>query len=149
MGELLEKLGAPLPQAAARPAPAAPAGGFIDRKTGRPGTPMDRPPFRGPIGAWIAANISRETFHDVWLPTGTKVINELRLDLTRDADGAVYDHAMRAFLGIDTAMYRELTGSEPPQIDAQAREMVQRMFGDPDEIARYKGGLKEIVDRGE
>lgn len=150
MGELLEKLGAPVPEVTAKPAGApVGAGGFICRKTGRPGTKMDGPPFRGPVGEWIAANISRETFHDVWLPTGTKVINELRLDLTRDADGEVYDHAMRAFLGIDSAMYRELTGKAPPPIDGAAREMVQRMFGDPDEIARYKGGLRDIVDKGE
>ena len=150
MGELLEKLGVPVPEVSAKAAagPAVSAGGFVCRKSGKPGTKMDKPPFRGPVGDWIAANISRETFHDVWLPTGTKVINELRLDLTRDADGEVYDHAMRAFLGIDTGLYTELTGKAPPQIDGAAREMVLRMFGDPDEIARYKGGLREMVDKG-
>lgn len=149
MGELLEKLGKPVPEIAAKSLEPTPTGGFICRKSGRPGTKMDRPPYRGPIGEWIAANISRETFHDVWLPTGTKVINELRLDLTRDADSEVYDHAMRAFLGLNSATYTELTGNAPPDIDPQAREMVLRMFGDPDEIAQYKGGLKEMVDRGQ
>jgi len=152
MGELLEKLGEPIPEVetnSTSPAAHAPDGGFVCRKTGQPGTKMDRPPFRGPIGEWIQANITNETFHDLWLPTGTKVINELRLDLTRDADGAVFDHAMRAFLGLDSATYERLTGNPPPAIDAQSREMVERMFGNPDDIAAYKGGLKEIVDSGE
>jgi len=150
MGELLKTLGEPIPETAdqAPPAP-VPDGSFICHKTGKPGTKMDRPPYRGPIGEWIAANICSETFNDVWLPTGTKVINELRLDLTRDADSEVYDHAMRAFLGLDSATYTQLTGHAPPAIDPQARDMVTRMFGDPDEIASFKGGLKEIVDGGE
>ncbi len=149
MGELLEKLGQPVPEVAPKESTAAPTGDFICSKSGKPGTKMERPPYRGPIGEWIAANIAHETFNDVWLPTGTKVINELRLDLTRDADSEVYDHAMRAFLGLDSATYTKLTGKAPPDIDPQAREMVLRMFGDPDEIAQYKGGLKEMVDRGD
>lgn len=147
MGELLQKLGKPIPAAAPRSAaPVTP--GFICRKSGQPGSKMLTPPYRGPIGQWIAEHISRETFYEGWLPTGTKVINELRLDLTRDADSNVYDHAMRAYLGIDSALYRQLTGSEPPTVDAQTREMVQRMFGNPDDIASFKGGLKDMVERG-
>jgi Fe-S cluster biosynthesis and repair protein YggX len=149
MGELLAKIGLPVPAVARQQvAPAATDSGFICRKTGKPGTRMVRPPYRGPIGAWLAEHISQETFAEGWLPTGTKVINELRLDLTRDADSAVYDHAMRAYFAIDSKLYRELTGQEPPQIDGQTREMVQRMFGDPDEVAQFKGGLKEIVEHG-
>ena len=73
---------------------------------------MPRPPFKGPIGQWIHANISKESF-DEWIGQGTKVINELRLDLSRDADGDTYDAHMREYLGIDDAMYEELTGEKP------------------------------------
>jgi Fe-S cluster biosynthesis and repair protein YggX len=69
---------------------------------------MARPPFKGTIGEWIASNISKETFDD-WIRQGTKVINELRLDLSREEDEAVYDQHMREFLGIDEELYQKLT----------------------------------------
>lgn len=84
-------------------------GAFICQRTGRPGTQMERPPFRGPVGEWIASNISRETFNE-WIAQGTKVINELRLDLSRDEDAETYDRYMREYLGIDEALYAELKG---------------------------------------
>lgn len=103
IGELLERLGRPIPEVrSAAPAVAPPSGGFVCGRTGRPGTKMDRPPFRGPIGEWIAANISRETWES-WIAQGTKVINELRLDLSRDEDAATYDQHMREFLGMEDA----------------------------------------------
>lgn len=148
IAELLEKLGAPVPETKREERPTG-EGGFIDRKTGRPGHKMVRPPYQNKLGEWIQNNISQETFYDGWLPTGTKIINELRLDLTRDADAAVYDHAMRAFLNIDSKTYQEATGREPKPIDPQSRDMIARMFGDPDEIAQYKGGLRDMVGRGE
>lgn len=101
----------PAVEAAPDPAAAAPEGAFICQRTGRPGTKMDRPPFKGPVGEWIQQNISRETF-DEWIGQGTKVINELRLDLSRDEDAEAYDQHMREFLGIDDELYRKLTGAE-------------------------------------
>ncbi|MFO0875605.1 MAG: Fe(2+)-trafficking protein, partial [Phycisphaerales bacterium] len=82
-------------------------GGFICKRSGRPGTKMDKPPFRGPIGQWIHENISAETWKS-WIGQGTKVINELRLDFSRDKDQDVYDQHMREFLGIDQELYTEL-----------------------------------------
>ena len=76
-----------------------PAGMMRDAKTGRIGTPLARPPFRGPVGEWIAANISKETF-STWIAQGTKVINELRLDLSKDKDQETYDQQMREYLGV-------------------------------------------------
>lgn len=108
MAEMLAKLGRPVQETAAS-APVPGADSFICRSSGRPGTRMNRPPFRGPVGEWIAANISRETF-DQWIGQGTKVINELRLDLSRDQDSEVYDQHMREFLGIDEDLYRSLVG---------------------------------------
>ena len=114
MGDLLTKLGRPVPEVAGAAKASAPAavGGFICQRTGRPGTKLARPPFKGPIGEWIAANIAKETF-DEWIAQGTKVINELRLDLSRDEDEAVYDSHMREYLGIDDALYEQLTGHAP------------------------------------
>lgn len=115
LAELLKSMGRPVPEVAGRrPEPAAPAGGegaFIDRRTGRPGTKMSRPPFRGPLGAWIAENISKETWES-WIAQGTKVINELRLDLSREQDEAIYDQHMREFLGIDDELYEQITGKK-------------------------------------
>lgn len=84
-----------------------PPGAFVDAKTGRPGTRMVRPPFRGPVGEWIQQNITQETFN-AWIAQGTKVINELRLDMSRDQDSETYDQHMREYLGIDDAMYERL-----------------------------------------
>lgn len=82
-------------------------GAFMCRQSGRPGTQMEKPPFRGAIGAWIQANISKQTF-DEWITQGTKVINELRLDLSRDEDAETYDRYMYEFLGMDDALRAEL-----------------------------------------
>lgn len=128
MGDLLKSLGKPVPEVAAKkpglPGDLSllgggggvgkkydgpiPPGAFVCSRTGRPGTKMPRPPFRGPVGEWIAQNISKETF-DLWIAQGTKVINELRLDLSREQDEATYDQHMREYLGIDDALHVSLT----------------------------------------
>lgn len=113
MAELFKKIGRTPPEVAGappEPAPgASPDGSFVDAKTGRAGTRMASPPFKGPIGKWIGENISQETWRD-WIGQGTKVINELRLDLSKDADTETYDRYMREYLGIDDALYASLTG---------------------------------------
>ncbi len=76
-----------------------PEGMIVDAHSGRLGTKMPRAPFRGPVGEWIGANISAETWR-TWIGQGTKVINELRLDLSRDKDQETYDQHMREFLGV-------------------------------------------------
>ncbi|MFN0132930.1 MAG: Fe(2+)-trafficking protein [Phycisphaerales bacterium] len=108
MGAMLERLGREVPRVEGEAASVAAAtGGFVDRKTGRPGTKMSRPPFRGAVGEWIQANISKETFEE-WIRQGTKVINEMRLDLSREEDEATYDAHMREFLGIDDELHATL-----------------------------------------
>jgi len=109
MGDLLVSLGESLPTVeGAKPEVAPIVGSFVDRRTGRPGTKMDRPPFRGPVGAWIQENISAESFKE-WILQGTKVINELRLDLSRDDHAETYDQHMREYLGIDEELLSKLT----------------------------------------
>jgi len=111
MARLLRGLGKPVPQApgAARPAASdAPEGGFVCAKSGRPGKQMTRPPFRGPVGQWIQEHIAEETFNE-WIAQGTKVINELRLDLSRDEHAEVYDRYMREYLGLDDETYARIS----------------------------------------
>ena len=108
--ELLTAMNVPVPQVAKAAASAAaaalddsgpvPPGMIRCRKTGRVGNPLGRPPFKGPVGEWIAANIAKETFA-TWIAQGTKVINELRLDLSKDKDQESYDQAMHEYLGMD------------------------------------------------
>lgn len=113
MGELLQKLGAPVPQVATKSAaPSASGGTFVCSRTGQAGHKMARPPFKGPVGAWIFEHISQETF-DTWIKQGTKVINEMRLDLSRDQDSDTYDKQMREYLGIDDEMYEKLMSGTP------------------------------------
>ena len=83
------------------------SGTFVCRRTGRPGTKLDAPPFRGAIGKWIYDNIASETWKD-WIGQGTKVINEMRLDFSRDRDQEMYDQHMREFLGIDADVLKEI-----------------------------------------
>lgn len=109
MASLLRQIGKPVPEVAgkAAPTPAEGAGSFVCKRTGKPGNKMARPPFKGPVGQWIFENISKETF-DQWIGQGTKVINELRLDLSRDEDNETYDRHMREYLGIDDEVLASL-----------------------------------------
>jgi Fe-S cluster biosynthesis and repair protein YggX len=110
MGDLLRNVGREPPEiktTATAGAAASGTGGFVCRRTGRPGTKLAKPPFRGALGKWIHENISAETWN-TWIGQGTKVINELRLDLSRDQDQDMYDQHMREFLGIDADLYAEI-----------------------------------------
>lgn len=112
MGDMLTQLKLPLPEVEQQKAGPTPGGSFICRKTGKPGHQMKQPPFKGPVGQWIYDNISQETFN-LWIGQGTKVINELRLDLSQDKDSDTYDAHMREYLGLDDALYEQLTGEKP------------------------------------
>lgn len=107
MADLLKQLGKEPPKVETAEAPATGTGSFVCQRTGKPGTQLPRPPFKGPVGAWIYENISQQTWN-AWIGQGTKVINELRLDLSRDEDGEVYDQHMREYLGIDDSLLAQL-----------------------------------------
>ena len=104
MADLLRSIGREPPKLAAEVDAAAErlkaSGTFICQRTGRPGSKLTAPPFRGPVGAWIFENISAETWKQ-WIGQGTKVINELRLDFSRDKDQETYEQHMREYLGVD------------------------------------------------
>lgn len=111
MGELLQKLGAKVPEVASRatsPANAGTTGGtFTCARTGQAGHQLPRPPFKGALGKWIHEHISKETF-DAWVKQGTKVINEMRLDLSREQDAETYDKQMREYLGVDDEAFEKM-----------------------------------------
>jgi Fe-S cluster biosynthesis and repair protein YggX len=114
IASILKDLGLPLPEvkgAAVAPtgSPLAATGTFVCRQTGRPGSKLPAPPFRGPVGQWIFENIAAETWK-AWIAQGTKVINELRLDLSREQDAETYDRHMREYLGIDDGVLASLCG---------------------------------------
>ena len=113
MADLLKSIGQEPPEVTAdQPADTqedAGAGQFVCRRTGRSGTQLPDPPMRGPLGRWIYENISAETWHS-WIGQGTKVINELRLDFSRERDQEVYEQHMCEFLGIEPNLHRKLTG---------------------------------------
>lgn len=104
IGQLMISIGRTPPKVERKVDAAAEAiratGAFVCRRTGRPGTKMTEPPMRGRVGEWIFQNISAETWKD-WIGQGTKVINEMRLDFSRDRDQEIYDQQMREYLGID------------------------------------------------
>ena len=109
MKAMLEDLGAPVPEVQAKQPTKAELdqGDFVCQRTGKRGHQLPRPPFKGPVGQWIYENISRETW-DAWIGQGTKVINELRLDLSQDKDAQAYDQHMYEYLGLDEATLEEL-----------------------------------------
>jgi len=89
MGGMLDDLGLPRPNVSTEGSVSA---------SGE-STMLEAPPFKGPVGEWIAANIAAARW-DAWIHQGTKVINELRLDLSRPEDSAMYDQHMREYLDI-------------------------------------------------
>jgi Fe-S cluster biosynthesis and repair protein YggX len=111
MAELLRSVGREPPKLAPEVDAAAErlkaSGAFICQRTGRPGNKLASPPFKGPIGQWIFENITAETWKQ-WIGQGTKVINELRLDFSRDKDQETYDQHMREFLGIDAEVLERI-----------------------------------------
>ena len=111
IAELLRSIGRePPPLAAEVEAQAkkiADSGTFVCGRTGRSGTQLPGPPMRGPIGKWIHEHIAAETWQE-WIDQGTKIINELRLDFSREEDQDAFDVHMCEFLGIDPELRAEL-----------------------------------------
>ena len=63
------------------------------------GKPLEKPPLPGAIGQWIFEHVDQAQW-DAWIGQGTKVINELRLDFSREEDQKVYEEYMAEFLCI-------------------------------------------------
>lgn len=146
IADLLASINEPIPVVKDEPKKAPePAGDFKCQKTGQLGTRLARPPFRNPLGEWIQNNISKQTF-DEWIGMGTKIINELRLDLSRDEHDAVYDYAMRVYLGISDDLFRDLLGKEPPMPDGQYRGVIDDIMGRGGHLESEQGNLHTRVE---
>ena len=63
------------------------------------GKQMDDAPLPGNIGEWILENVNQDQWN-LWIGQGTKVINELRLDFSREEDQKVFEDYMIEFLGV-------------------------------------------------
>jgi Fe-S cluster biosynthesis and repair protein YggX len=101
MANLLKELGAPIPEVSAqelKPEDAA-AGKIRCARCGRVSAKMAQPPFGGELGARIQSAVCGPCFAE-WVAQGTKVINELRLNLTEKPAQDVYDQHMREFLNL-------------------------------------------------
>jgi Fe-S cluster biosynthesis and repair protein YggX len=144
MADLLTKLGVAIPEVAEDKKEAAPAGDFRCTRTGKLGTRLPRPPFRNALGQWIHENISKQTF-DEWIGLGTKIINELRLDLSRDEHELVYDFAMRRFLGVDDALYERLMGRTPGTPTAEYTGVIEQILGRSGQLESFQGELHKTV----
>ena len=101
MANLLKELGAAIPEIKAEeltPEDAA-AGKIKCTHCGRIAAKMPEPPFGGDFGAHIRNSVCGPCFHE-WIGQGTKVINELRLNLTEKTAQEVYDLHMKEYLNL-------------------------------------------------
>ncbi len=147
IAELLESINAELPTIEDHGSQTStkPAGDFKCAKSGEMGTKLDRAPFRNAMGLWIQEHISSETFNE-WIHLGTKIINELRLDLSRDDHDAVYEYAMRIFLGFNDELYQRHMGTPPPPVDGQFRSVIEEMMSMGGHLESFQGNLHTKVD---
>ncbi|MFG0246031.1 MAG: Fe(2+)-trafficking protein [Phycisphaerales bacterium JB052] len=146
IADLLASINEPLPEVKDEPKEAPePTGDFKCQKTGQMGTQLPRPPFKNGVGNWIYENISKQTF-DEWIGMGTKVINELRLDLSRDEHDAVYDYAMRVYLGITDEIYEQVMGSKPVMPDGQFRTVIDEIMSKGGHLESYQGNMHTQVE---
>ncbi len=63
------------------------------------GQSLEEAPLPGAVGKWILEHVDADLWN-VWIGQGTKVINELRLDFSREEDQKAYEDYMVEFLGV-------------------------------------------------
>jgi Fe-S cluster biosynthesis and repair protein YggX len=63
------------------------------------GKPLEEAPLPGAVGKWILENVDA-TIWNAWIDQGTKVINELRLDFSREEAQQSCEGYMIDFLGL-------------------------------------------------
>ena len=101
MAQLLKELGAPVPETKveALTEEDTAAGKIKCSRCGRVAPKMPAPPFSGEQGVQIQNSVCSPCFRE-WIGQGTKVINELRLNLTEKSAQDVYDQHMKEFLNL-------------------------------------------------
>ncbi len=106
MAQNLRELGAEIPSfsrvSASAPAnsPEISQSGFRCSRCGKPHGQLAKVPFKGILGAKIAANVCQSCWRE-WIGMGTKVINELGLQLSNSEAQATYDQYMIEFLQLE------------------------------------------------
>jgi Fe-S cluster biosynthesis and repair protein YggX len=105
MADMLQQLGAPVPEIAAQapasaPSDSAASGDFKCSRCGRPSEQLPKLPFKGQLGEKIHANICKPCWTE-WIGMGTKVINEMGLQLADPRHQQAYDEHMTEFLQLD------------------------------------------------
>ena len=101
MAAMLKELGAEVPEMKVeelKPEDSA-AGKIKCSRCGRVAGKMAEQPFGGDFGVQIWNSVCGACFKE-WIAQGTKVINELRLNLTEKPAQDVYDQHMKEFLNI-------------------------------------------------
>ncbi len=73
--------------------------GFACSRCGSPSGKMENSPFKGAQGSLIQAKTCERCWRE-WIPTGTKVINELGLELADHRAQQTYDQYMIEFLNL-------------------------------------------------
>lgn len=76
------------------------AAGFRCSRCGRPDSQLPKPPFKGALGQRVFQSVCAMCWRE-WIPTGTKVINELGLLLSSPAGQQAYDQYMQEFLQLE------------------------------------------------
>jgi Fe-S cluster biosynthesis and repair protein YggX len=101
MAMQLKEIGAPVPEIKAEVLTEADAatGKIKCSRCGRIAPKMPERPFSGDLGDQIHNAVCGPCFRE-WIGQGTKVINELRLNLTEKAAQDVYDQHMKEYLNI-------------------------------------------------
>ncbi|HSI33773.1 MAG TPA: Fe(2+)-trafficking protein [Tepidisphaeraceae bacterium] len=102
MVDLLKSVGAAVPEIkqSAGPAVAVGEGQVMCRRCGKAGPKLDKPPFRNEMGQKIFAQTCVPCWREA-IGLGTKVINELRLELADPRAQKVWDQNVREFLNLE------------------------------------------------
>lgn len=107
MSKLLVGLGEPAPQSkkSSKPAGTGTGGGFQCQRpgciAGAYARQLAKPPMNDELGKKIFEQVCADCWEQVWIRNlSVKVINEMRLDLSTEQGGEMYDQVMRETLGI-------------------------------------------------
>lgn len=105
MADMIRALGGAPPEPK-NDKPAAPTetaagdGSFVCSRCSRPGGKIPDRPFKGELGEKVWANICQVCWQE-WIGMGTKVINELGLQLSDPRAQQMYDEHMKEFLQLE------------------------------------------------
>jgi Fe-S cluster biosynthesis and repair protein YggX len=101
MAALLKEMGAAVPETKVESLSAEDlgAGKIKCSRCGRIAPKMAQPPFSGELGSVIEGSVCGPCWRE-WIGQGTKVINELRLNLTEKSGQDTFDQHMKEFLNV-------------------------------------------------